>query len=1029
MKIYLLFTGLFLCVLLQAQVSKSVLNTAGNLGMLFTAEEFNTVTNLTITGTIDANDIAIINNAMPSLSVLDISQTTISACQVPLVSNFDPNWFPGPTLSMSILNYGGLNKSQLTSVLLPSTLEVLGCSAFEDAGITSVTIPPTVTSIGWSAFAHSSLRSITLPSSVTYLDEWVFNGCNALNEVVIKSALTIIPQGTFAECSSLKSVTIPSTVSTIRMSAFLNCSSLSSIVLPEAINSIEMNAFSGCSGLTSIYSNNPAPPQTQSSFTGVDKTTCIVYVPAGSADLYATAPEWQEFSNIMEDPGLSLSSNTVDLGAENNSSATIRLHSGSSWTIISDQAWLSINPSTGNKNETITFTAQANPLSTSRSANVTVSTNDGYSETVTVTQSGRTNTAPVANAGNDQTVDEGETFQLDGSASSDADNDPLSYQWYAPDGIELSNSNTARPTFTAPHVSNQTVLAFILVVNDGTAQSAEDRVSITILNQDELSVSDHTVTIGAANNSSATVDLVCNTSWVANSGQSWLTVSPSSESGNHVLTFTAQANPGYSARTVTVTVTANEDLTETITITQQARSNTAPVADAGEDQTVKEGETVQLDGSASSDPDGNALTYRWTAPEGITLSSITAARPTFTVLHVEGNTTYSFTLVVNDGQSDSPADVVAITIGNLIELSVSDKNVILGAENNSSTSVTVHCNTAWNATCHYDWLTISPEISNGDQTLTLTAQANPLNTARTAEVIVSANSGPSETITITQQAPVNTAPVANAGNDRPVNAGELVQLDGSASTDIDNDALTYLWTAPVGIVLSSATDAKPTFTAPQAEVETTYTFTLVVNDGQVNSAADQVIITVVNQVIELNLSAPSVAFESGVSTARIILSANAPWTGTSDQTWLSVTPTSGSGDQMLVITAQNNPTVMERTGTITVSAPGAESVAFVVTQAANPVGTEEIEAKAQVKFYPNPFSQEMTIEIANPTHKEVSAEIYTMTGQKVKSLVNQRKEEYISITWDGNNEQGQQVPFGMYLLRVDNITRQVVFKR
>ena len=166
-----------------------------------------------------------------------------------------------------------------------------------------------------------------------------------------------------------------------------------------------MTAFYGCTGLASIYSNNPVPPQTQNSFGEVNKTNCTLYVPAGSAELYAATPEWGEFTNIVEGPGLWLSSYTVDLGPENNSSSTIRLHSKSSWTITSNQQWLSISPSSGTNNETITFTAQANPLYNSRTAIVSVLTNDGYSETVTVTQSANTNTAPVANAGGDQTVE------------------------------------------------------------------------------------------------------------------------------------------------------------------------------------------------------------------------------------------------------------------------------------------------------------------------------------------------------------------------------------------------------------------------------------------------------------------------------------------------------------------------------------------------------------------------------------------------------------------------------------------------
>ncbi|MBI5445699.1 MAG: hypothetical protein HY900_31345 [Deltaproteobacteria bacterium] len=91
----------------------------------------------------------------------------------------------------------------------------------------------------------------------------------------------------------------------------------------------------------------------------------------------------------------------------------------------------------------------------------------------------------------------------------------------------------------------------------------------------------------------------------------------------------------------------------------------------------------------------------------------------------------------------------------------------------------------------------------------------------------------------------NIAPVARAGSDQTVLVSSAVTLDGSASSDADGDPITFQWSfvsKPGGsaATLSGATAEKPTMTP---DVAGSYVIQLVVNDGTIDSAADQVTVT------------------------------------------------------------------------------------------------------------------------------------------------------------------------------------------
>lgn len=283
--------------------------------------------------------------------------------------------------------------------------------------------------------------------------------------------------------------------------------------------------------------------------------------------------------------------------------------------------------------------------------------------------------------------------------------------------------------------------------------------------------------------------------------------------------------------------------------------NAAPTVRPGANQTVLAGITVQLDGSASTDPDGNPLSYRWTLlarPTGSTaqLAGAASARPSF-VADLTGS--YTVALVVNDGQLDSTAGLVTIMagLGNVAPVARVglDQATIPGATVNVDGSASSDANgdtlsfrwsfaarpagsTATLADTNAESTSFVPDLV-GTYTLSLEVSDGSLSAVARPLVVTVVNA--------------NVPPVADAGPAQQVSTGSTVTLDGSRSRDANGDALGYVWSLisrPAGSAARITGGAGPTATLV-ADVEGLYVAGLVVNDGNADSAAVTVSITAV----------------------------------------------------------------------------------------------------------------------------------------------------------------------------------------
>lgn len=303
--------------------------------------------------------------------------------------------------------------------------------------------------------------------------------------------------------------------------------------------------------------------------------------------------------------------------------------------------------------------------------------------------------------------------------------------------------------------------------------------------------------------------------------------------------------------------------------------NHQPVAHAGESQTVTVGNTAQLNGSASSDPEGQALTYQWSVLEKPQTSNaqLTVADQPLTGLPIDQPGQYRLQLVVNDGQIAGFPDTVVLDTQN--SAPVADAGLPVTSAHRSTVTLNASASHDKDAqTLTHAWSL--PRKPSGSK-----AKINPLNVENPtltldkkgdymARLIVSDGQQTSDPATVIISTRLS-LPVAHAGSDiGPVLPQQSVQLNGVLSSDSDQDPLTYRWSLlykPEGstVQLSDADKQQCQFTP---DTTGDYIAQLMVHDGHFNSAPDTVLVKVRDGDIQPVNQAPKIT-STAVTTASV----------------------------------------------------------------------------------------------------------------------------------------------------------------
>ena len=430
------------------------------------------------------------------------------------------------------------------------------------------------------------------------------------------------------------------------------------------------------------------------------------------------------------------------------------------------------------------------------------------------------------------------------------------YQWEQIDGpsVTIANPNTRTAHFDATEIPDGTSLTFKLTVTDEFGNSAVTTKAITVRNPPVITLDN------IVSNAKAGVQVDLKVLPVAGVSYEWMKRSGVPITLNNPNTPHAHFIMPSSAKTMSFRIVAKDSYgilsSKDITIKRDA----PPIAQAGPDQNVTEGNTVILTAEGSSDPMDEELAFTWNQTSGtpVTLTTVTDFSRTFIapVVPAAGESLV-FQLLATDPGGQSATDTVTINVTYINDPPVANA----GPDQKADTWSEV----ALNGTNSYDpdkqflnykWEQIggTTVTIHGDTTAKPTFTAPDVSGALKFRLTVDDGQG----LTATDDVICNVVtsgsnelpPVADAGPNCTVEYGTPVTLNAfnSYARGTDNYLKLYSWKlvsdGGTPVTLDKPTAARTSFTAPDST--TRLVFMLTVTDNNELESTDTVVVNVID---------------------------------------------------------------------------------------------------------------------------------------------------------------------------------------
>tara|TARA_R110000751_G_scaffold15290_5_gene49498 strand:+ start:72041 stop:73741 length:1701 start_codon:yes stop_codon:yes gene_type:complete len=308
----------------------------------------------------------------------------------------------------------------------------------------------------------------------------------------------------------------------------------------------------------------------------------------------------------------------------------------------------------------------------------------------------------LVNAGGDQNVDEQTTVTL--SAEALGQSDPLVYKWTVTPAIAITHNDTslATATFTAPTTSNSLTYTFTVEVTDADGNKGSDSVvyQVNPVNSPPFAEIQITQFQGLGNNhfpagyevtldASASSDTDSTDSdnpiaaylWQQTAGESVLTgISLQGDSLAFITPILDEAN----SVSISVTVTDQEgaENVASVILNIQSAADTLPEVNAGISHQVFSGESINLNGIASTTvASSEPLVTTWLndSEKDPQIENINALQTVAIAPAVTDTETVTFTLRVTDAIGNSVDDSLTVSVKPLPIQPLNDTGVILQA--------------------------------------------------------------------------------------------------------------------------------------------------------------------------------------------------------------------------------------------------------------------------------------------------------------------------------------------------------------